>query len=262
ASGIPDSVRVYFLYLSKCFDLPLNAATCSPSPPSVFNGGYIDNVSLGLLLQGAPSVLSLSRFADAFPANATTSPMSPAFDTCSALVCSDANTAPSGKLARLAVPGDSVTVATGVAPGLRLDLVFRILPGVGNYVVVGNRASGIRRAPTSAAAAAANANSSNFWESYMGNNGSYGTVYAGGSHAMPGGRWDPNGWCSARMDTMERNLFPCENVDANLSSLTPAAWMSTYHEEDPRYTTLGIAKNRCFVVDASLGAGTSCKSKT
>ena len=78
---------------------------------------------------------------------------------------------------------------------------------------------------------------------------------------MPGGKWDPNGWCSARMDTAEWLLFPCLNLSPNATALQPGIWVSTYHEDDPRYTTLGIAKNRCFIVDPSLGTA-GCNSKT
>jgi hypothetical protein len=58
---------------------------------------------------------------------------------------------------------------------------------------------------------------------------------------------------SARCDTAERNLFPVDGLAPNLSGLTAGAWMSTYHEADPKYGVLGIPRNRCFLVD-TLGA--------
>jgi len=200
-----------------------------------------------------------SKFVDAFPATSTTNFDSSNFDTCAALVRSAVDLAAG---LDIVVLGDTATIATGKVPGVRVDLVFRILPGVGNHVTIGNRASPLRKAPASTAPAAPNASSTNFWESYLGYNGEFGTVYPGGAHAMPGGRWDPNGWCSARMDTVELRLFPVQNRHSNASALTVGTWMTAYHEEDPRYPTLGVAKNRCFVVDPSTARGQGCKSKT
>src|SRR5262245_51193542 len=100
----------------------------------------------------------------------------------------DANFAPKTGLARPAVLKDSVFIGTGVAPRIRVDLMFQVLPGVGNYIVIGNQASGVRKVPTSAAATMASPASANFWKSYMGNNGQFRTTYPGGSHAMPDGQ--------------------------------------------------------------------------
>ena len=266
SNGIPDSIRVYFEYVSRCYTLPFTASTCSPASGS-FTGNHIDNLSLGLIRGAPPPALILADvFVDAFPATSSLDFTSAygaglAFDTCAAWVRTNGSFAPQTGLSRPAVQGDSAVVGTGPLAGIRVDLIFRILPGVGNHITIGNRASGIRKVPTSTAAAAANPGSANFWESYMGYNGQFGTIYPGNSHTMPGGNWDPHGWCSARMDTLEHNLFPCLNQGNDISGLIPGAWMSTYHEEDPIYTTLGIAKNRCFVVDPSIGRGLSCRSK-
>jgi len=262
--GVPDSIRVYFQFLSRCFTPTGHTSLdCSPSS-GVLTGNHIDDVSLGLVHGVTVPSAGLARpikFADAFPATTTSLFTSESFDTCAAWVRSATNRAPMSGMTRPAVLGDSALVVSGDVPGVRVDLVFRILPGVGNYMQIGNRMSGLRKVPTSTIPAIANASSSNFWESYMGYNGPFGTVYPGSAHAMPGGKWDPNGWCSARMDTAEWNVFPCQNLSASSTALVPGAWISTYHEEDPRYTTLGIAKNRCFVVDPSLGTG-GCRSKT
>ena len=222
----------------------------------------MDNFSLGLIRAGTTPGITVSPpfwFADAFPATSAPSFAGAAFDTAAALVKSALNRAPiEGGIPRSNVPGDSGVAVTGIAPGIRMDLVFRILPGVGNHVQIGNRASGLRRVPTSTTRATANAASTNFWESYMGDNGAYGTKPS--RHTALA--WDPNTWNSARMDTVEQNLFPCLNIGPNLSGLDASQWMTTYHESDPRYATLGIAKNRCFVVDPSLGRSASCASRT
>ena len=50
-------------------------------------------------------------------------------------------------------------------------MVFRILPGPGNYVTIGNGLTALRKVPTSATAAVSTAGSSNFWENYLADNG-------------------------------------------------------------------------------------------
>src|SRR5262249_33234270 len=151
------------------------------------------------------------------------------FDTATALVKSAINrTVNTGTTARPNVPGDSAQVTSGAFANLgRLDLVFRILPGPGNYVTPGQKLSQIRQVPTGLTPAVGNANSTNFWENYMGNTGAYGTGGNGvtgvamdpdgGGLIAPGTRWDWNAWCSARMDTLERNLWPALSNAGNLS---------------------------------------------
>jgi len=46
------------------------------------------------------------------------------------------------------------------------------------------------------------------------------------------------------MDTVEENLFPTGN-NGSVVALIPGSWASTYHESDPKYTTLGISKFIC-----------------
>ncbi len=277
ANSIPDSIRVYFQFLSRCFTFNHDANTCSPVSPSILTGNHIDNLSFALIDVPPPAGMALSpwfKFSDAFPAT-TTNPISlptAAFDTCAAWVRSgfNAHVANIG-LTKPSIQGDTAWVQTGIVPNVRVDLVFRILPGVGNYVTIGNRLSGLRRVPT-ATAASVKADASNgalspvqrFWGAYMADNGAFGT--GGNGVTGPGhgtdGTWDPNRWNSARMDTLESNLFPCLNLGPNIPTLDASQWMTTYHESDPKWAILGIAKNRCFVVDPSLGRGTACSSKT
>ena len=164
ASGVPDSIRIYFEFLSRCYSLPnLTATTCSPAS-GVLVGSYIDNLSLGLVRAAPPPGFATtpsggSKFVDAFPATSTTNFDSFNFDTCAALVRSAVDLAAG---LDIVVLGDTATIATGKVPGVRVDLVFRILPGVGNHVTIGNRASPLRKAPTSTAPAAPNASNTNF----------------------------------------------------------------------------------------------------
>ena len=198
-----------------------------------------------------PSVEPRHWYQDAFPSNETiTSTAYSAYDSTSAWIRTGLNLAQlTGTTGRQDLPGDTV-VAAAAGANLRLDLVFRILPGPGNYVQNGNRNSGLRRVPTATTAAVANAASANFWESYLADNGAVGT--SGNGVSGPGhplGKWDQNVWNSARCDTAETNIFPVEARLANMPALTPGRWASMYHEADPKYVTLGIPKNRCFLVD-------------
>jgi hypothetical protein len=273
--GVPDSIRIYMQYLSRCFTFPTSTSlTCSPST-GVNTGNHFDNLSIGIIDTPPPPGLSISpwyKYSDAFPATTTTTFTSAVFDTCAAWIKAGFNayTATPG-LTRPSIQADSAWVDAAIAPNVRVDMVFRILPGVGNYVQIGNRNSGLRRIPTSTAAALpADGTLPNgltptqrFWGAYMQDNGAFGT--GGNGVTGPGhssGVWDPNKWNSARCDTVEKNLFPCLNLGANIPTLTVTSWHTMYHESDPKYTVLGIAKNRCFVVDPSVGRGLTCSSKT
>jgi hypothetical protein len=275
ANGIPDSIRVYFQFLSRCFTAVHDANTCSPVSPSVLTGNHVDNLTFALIDVPPPAGLAVSpwfKYSDAFPATTTTNFTPANFDTCAAWIKSgfNAHVANIG-LTKPSVQGDSAWVQTGIiSGGGRVDMVFRVLPGVGNYVQMGNRSSGLRRIPTSATQATS-ADAGNgalsatqrFWGAYMADNGAFGTGgngTTGPGHA--GNQWDPNKWNSARMDTLETNVFPCLNISLNIATLDPSQWMTTYHEADPKYTILGSSKNRCFVVDPSVGRGTACASKT
>ena len=189
---------------------------------------------------------------DTFTSNEViTSSTFSAYDTTSAWIRTGLNLAPlTGDMSRQDLPGDTV-VADAPGSGLRMDLVFRILPGVGNYVTIGNRNSALRLVPTSPTRVPVVPSpvSTNFWESYQADNGAFGT--GGDGSAGPGhpSGWDPNRWNSARCDTAETNIFPVEGRLANMPALTPGRYMSMYHEADPKFATLGVAKNRCFLVN-------------
>jgi hypothetical protein len=193
-------------------------------------------------------------FTDAFPANETfgLAGVAQLFDTCAAHVRTGVNLAQrTGDASRFIIPGDSLVATvtgTGGEPD-RVDLVFRIFPGPGNYVTRGVPTSGLRRVPT--AATAATAGDGSFWGQYLADRGPFGSA---SGHV--GDTWNPDVWNSARCDTAERNLLPVDGLAPGLSGLTAGTWMSTYHEADPKFATLGILRNRCFLVD-TLGTVTS-----
>ncbi|MFI5370918.1 MAG: hypothetical protein ACHQ52_05105 [Candidatus Eisenbacteria bacterium] len=264
ASGVPDSMRVYLQHVTRCFALPLSAGDCSPAGGRDA-GIHFDNLSLAFIHAATPPALSVvpwDLFTDAFPSTADTTLFNAllpygglAFDTCAAQVRTARNTAPSDGLARLAVPGDTAVVSAP-GSGIRVDLVFRILPGPGDYVVIGDRGSGVAQSPDVFPRVAASPGDGSFWGTYMADDGVFGTgapmdgVTPGVPH--PDDSWDPNVWNSARCDTAELNLFP-ESGHGNVAALTPGRWASMLHEQDPKIATLGIPKPRCFLISPTPG---------
>ena len=245
-SGVPDSIRVYLGREQECITWGIGTGCGSTA------GGYFDNVSVAFLPSPIPALEKLTVdlwqwLNDTFPANETAGlPGTADFDTCAAHIKTGYNIAEStGDASRFDVPGDSVVVSAynPPVPGLpyRVDMVFRILPGPGNYVVVGNATSGLRKVPSNPAAVVPGDHS--FWSEYLADNGTFGSP---GGH---GGAWNPDAWNSARCDSSEWNIFPVEGRSPNLSGLVPESWASTYHESDSKYATLGILKNRCFLVN-------------
>ena len=203
-------------------------------------GTYFDNIRMGLVRGGELPALSGAiwhQFQDQFPWNEAVAPGDNAgFDTTAALMNSGLNTiAPPADPG--VVAGDSIFVSSpyvgdGVATGVRLDLVFRIDPGPGNYVVKGNRASAlVNRDPAHP-----------FFAQYLANNGPFGTP---GGHG--GVVWNRHVWNSARMDSAEANLYPIES--RGIGNPASPGWQSTLHEADPKFAALGISKNVCFLVD-------------
>ncbi|MHC4067517.1 MAG: FlgD immunoglobulin-like domain containing protein, partial [Planctomycetota bacterium] len=169
---------------------------------------------------------------DTYPFNEDIAPGSAAFDTTTALIKNGGNIA-FGSSDWGVILGDSTQVSASYATDTRLDLIFRILPGPGNYADPGNTNSPLIDKDAT----------HSFWAAYLEDNGPFGTP---GGHA--GGIWDPDVWNSARMDSMDnQRVSPLEQRDLGIP-LDPK-WQATYHESDPRYGTLGITKNICFLVD-------------
>jgi hypothetical protein len=258
----PDSVRIMVGHRSECYRFGVSTG-CAPT-----DGSYWDNLSLAIV-DGAPAPISASiwdLYNDTFPANETAGlpAFAAKFDTTAAWVKVGVNTAPSTQdVDAFNVPGDSVSV-TAFGTTTRVDMIFRILPGPGNYVNIGRPDLGtLRRVPNSATAiSGAVANSSNFWESYLANNGAKGTP---GGHA--GGVWNPNVWNSARCDTIEGGVFAVQGRAILGGPADDALFRSTYHESElniapnpahgdpyPVVTTrsaLGVSRHRCYLASAS-----------
>ena len=261
-NGQPDSIRIGLRKISQCwrFGITTNCGTTL--------GGYWDNVSLGMLdgTVQSLSVLIWELWQDTFPANETPGlPGLAAFDTTAALIKSGLNTSPlTGDATRYDVPGDSLQVdATG--DSTEVQLKFRILPGPGNYKIPGDVCSGLRRVPSDTtrikAGDLADVSITNpiakFWTAYILNpgkdKGSMPTtgVCKGGGLLRHDQRWNPMQWCNARLDTADQNLFPIESRSIN-SPVQAGTYATIYHESDPKFSTLGISRHLCFLVDTLL----------
>lgn len=280
ASGLPDSLRFFLAHQQQCFRFAISLG-CNSN-----EGGYFDNATLAFVdIPGVPGQASAGNTVtlgsissdiwqmvnDTFPANETAGlPGTAAFDTTGALIRTGLNNAQAtGNLLRFDIPGDSTVVVAGNAtvsagdptsPTVRVDMVFRILPGPGNYQIAAGRSMAPGGVPSGTLlqvpqnqAAVAVAGDASFWGQYMANPGEV----SAGSH-NGGTSWDPLTWNSARCDTAQARIFPVGGAVPTGTGLTSGSWMSMYHESDPKYATLGVAKNQCFVVDTTkAGNGTN-----
>ena len=232
-AGSLDSLRVLFAVLTQGWRF-------GGTDLGNTRGTYVDNLRLGLVRGGAAPSLSQAiwnKYQDQFPFNESVPPGDNAgFDTTTALMRTGLNIVfpPSDPGV---VPGDSIvveapfTAGDGVTTGVRVDLIFRIDPGPGNYSIKGNRASAlVNRDPAHP-----------FFATYLANNGPFGTP---GGH---GGTWNRHVWNSARMDSAELRLYPI--TSRAIGNPTQGTWMGTLHESDPNYATLGIDRPLCFLVD-------------
>jgi hypothetical protein len=285
-SGIPDSLRVVMEHEQQCFRFAISLG-CNSN-----EGGYFDNVSQAFIDEpGVPGQASADNTVslglvfsdiwqfvnDTFPANETAGlPGTAAFDTTTGLIRTGLNNAQAtNNELRFDIPGDSSNMtasnATVSAPddpalaNIRVDLVFRILPGPGNYQISAGRVmppggspSGVLlQVPTNQSAVVASGDAS-FWGQYIANPGE---VSAGDHHGHTS--WDHLTWNSARCDTTELNIFPTANVGTGLGgtglggSPLGNSWMTMYHELDPKFATLGVNKFKCFVVDTTKAASSS-----
>ena len=262
-SGYPDSLRFGFVKQSQCYRFGISTGCGST------DGLYVDQVAIAVVdgYQQPIAADLWDLFNDTFPANETPGlPGTAAFDTAAAHVKIGLNVAQrTFNLSRYLVPGDSLTVQTS-GDSLRLDLLFRILPGVGNYQSVGNQASGLRRVPTNAAAGTVTPGDGTFFGSFMANPGALagppGSINPGAAaaaHSAAPSGWNETVWNSARMDTTEtygHAMFP---VQANNVGQVPSGgqWCSNYHESElAARPTLGVPRNRCFIRDTTVFSAT------
>lgn len=269
--NVPDSLRIMMLHLQSCFRFAVSLG-CNSS-----DGGYFDNISLGFvdvpdaaqvsssnaITVGAISADIWQFINDAFPQNETPGLAgTAAFDTAGAELKGGINNAQStGNALRFDIPADTIAIKASNVAGstdtvfgnqTRVDMIFRILPGPGNYKNVGGRtfpptgAMTLLQLPQNQANVAVSGDGS-FWGQYM---AAPGTFSAGNHHS--GAFWDYLTWNSARCDTSEFNVFPV--VGKITTGLTAGSYTNTYNENDPKFATLGITKFKCFVVDTALAA--------
>jgi hypothetical protein len=257
AGGIPDSCRIFVGSRQETYRFSITTHDW-------YEGSYWDNISLAIVDGEGADPISVDiwqLYHDTFPANDTPglAGIAAAFDTTTALLKNGLNNAPvTASLARFDVPGDT-TVVIAEGDSVRVDLVFRILPGPGNYV---NATLGVnsqlRATPSSAAPIPAPASGvTNFWSNYMFNNGTKGSP--GGHPTAAGGPlagqkiWSPQVWNSARMDTAEVNNFNLTKRGI-IQPGNAGLFQTSYHEEDLNSVhrgALGINRNICFVADTS-----------
>ena len=202
-------------------------------------GTYIDNVRVGFIREAAPLITwaMWERLQDQFPFNEGVTPGDNAsFDTTTALIKNGLNIVNGSTDPTAVVPGDSIVVSSpyggnGVTTGTRLDLIFRIDPGPGNYTVKGDRTSTlVNKDPAHP-----------FFAAYLADNGPFGTP---GGHGV---RWNRNVWNSARMDSGDANLYPI--TSRSIGNPVAPTWQGTLHELDPKFAALSIDHNLCFLVD-------------
>lgn len=205
-------------------------------------GTYFDRIRVGFIRGGEQPPLSQeiwNKYQDQFPVNEGVSPGDNAsFDTTTAYVRTGLNiVAPATDVG--VVSGDSILanspfVGTS-ANGVRMDLIWRIDWGPGNFVTKGNRATAIVNKDAGHPFAA----------SYLANNGPFGTP---GGH---GGVWNRNVWNSTRMDSSDVNLWPIEARGIG-NPLSPV-WSGTLHESESGVgglrANLGISHPLCYLVD-------------
>ena len=143
-----------------------------------------------------------------------------------------------GSNLRFDVPGDSIAI-TSSGTTARVDMVFRILPGPGNYIAQPGNVLGrpdlpgaaLKRRPDQVATITPGDGS--FWSEYKASPGPFASPSAAALHAGALGGWDPNVWNSARCDTAEVNLFARQQAGTGNvlgGPPDPALWMSTLHE--------------------------------
>ncbi len=255
--AVPDSMKIFMMKLQQCYRF--GAPDCSP-----LGGSYMDNVSL-VIIDGTPQTMAINIwdfFNDTFPFNENDALVGTSnFDTTTALIRTGLNAYPgTNNFLRFDVPADSVYIVATDIGTMRIDMVFRIKPGVGNYVTPGVPSSGLRQVVVSATPTAATPGDGTFWGSYMGAGGGEYSSYSllGDLDATWPGNWNPNVWRSARCDTAQVGLFPVDRRgygDGATSGFLPAnQWMSCYHEADAHLPALGILRNKCFVIDTLGGA--------
>ncbi len=255
ASGIPDSIKMFVGPRQEAyrFGVPVSEN---------FDGCYWDNVSLAIVDGAGADPVSVDiwqLYQDTFPSNTNDGIVgfTAAFDSTAGLMKSGINIAPvTGSTSRFDVPGDT-TVVIAEGDNVRVDLVFRILPGPGNYTNPGAAPAAqlLKRVPNAATAVSGGVvGSANFWENFMGDRGAKGA----GTHPSP--RWSPHVWNAARMDTAEVNIFQ-QQKRINATPGNSGLFMTSYHEDElvapGTRRALSVPRNICFISDTAAAVPTT-----
>ncbi|HTM57340.1 MAG TPA: FlgD immunoglobulin-like domain containing protein [Candidatus Udaeobacter sp.] len=267
ASGVPDSARVFQSKLSECFRFGIPDAACGGGTDLAL----FDNIGL-MMVDGDPQTIGVDIwqfYVDTFPMNESVNPATADLDTCGAQVRAGLNVATTtGSTTRLDVEADSCVInADGFGANIRLDMVFRIKPGPGNYVTLGDVTSGLRKVPSSAVAYVAGDNS--FWDVYTTDPGDKASPGAASLHAAAPSKWNPLVWNSARCDTTRAgSFFPTlgDNIDPSGGGQS-SVWTASYHESEIGYDGVPPSPNShpkrvayannnrrllCFVKDTTI----------
>ena len=154
---------------------------------------------------GLPTILIApgNWYNDVFPSSAAIPPGTVAFDRATAVLNTGLNgTACSGAVGRPIDPVDVITVsATDVPAPTGVDMVFRIMPGPGNYCTLGNFFSGLSATmPPGAPCVHAAPGDGSFWGGLMAAPGAAATPGAVAMHAAAPSGWDWNVWNSRPCD--------------------------------------------------------------
>jgi hypothetical protein len=221
-------------------------------------GGYWDNLRVGFVRggrTGPPIELTWwNMLGETFPFTEEIAPGSVQFDTTAALTKVIGGFTPADGGIR--VQADTLEcVSSWSGDDARMDFVFRVWPGPGNYAgrITGGgsqdawelRHHHLLEIPSAGDLPGnyATAGDGSWWGAYMADNGLVGSKPSGHTSIY----WDPQTWNSARMDSAQRNYSPIETRAIGLASLD--RWMAAYHEEDPKFAAQGIARDLCFLVD-------------
>jgi hypothetical protein len=242
-----DSLKVFVWTQTRCSRFGATVLCGKPE------GSYFDNIRAAFT--GGEGAAITAQFwnllADTFPftdpgdPGGGISPGTAAFDTSTSYIKCGLNNAPTS-LQEGVIIGDTLSVISpfisGAGQPTRLDMLFRIKPGPGNYNVTGDIASGlVEKDP-----------SHPFWATYSASPG----PFSKGTHVGEPSGWSFTTWNSARMDSADNgNISPL--VGRQLGIPSEDDWEGTLHEADPNYATLGISHRICFLVDPTGSANST-----
>ncbi len=310
--GMPDSLRIFMSHNQQCFRFGVLGAKCNSAA-----GAYFDNISVafvdvpgvaglassGTALVNIGSVTSdIWQFTnDTFPETKTVDPATPAYFLATAITKSGLNISQATGLTRFNIPGDTsaiigangTTTAGAASDGFaRMDYVFRVLPGPGNYDITTGTANMTPGAGQPSLTGPATENvllntpggvpvapgDGSFWSTLISN--PRGDLFAEAAGVMSNnhnGRgagtvafaksWDPLTWNAVRMDTTEVNIFKSLLV-GNGIAVTQAGvnWMTMAHESDFLRSGavaggyLGTRHTRCWLVNPAAIATTTANA--